>query len=123
MIRYRLALSLLAVGLLFPLAASFAQQSPTPTRLPITVKEADETLEDEWFGVYFKGDKIGYFNNSRAKATENGQPVYREKFVMNMKLESLGEKVEMKVEETLDFEAKAPFKLLRADYIHADGKI
>jgi hypothetical protein len=122
MISHRFALPLLlAVCFLWPQAYCAAQ--PAPSRLPVTVNDVDDTLDNEWFGVYFQGDKIGYFNNSRTKVAQGNETFYREKFVMSMKLQSLGQKMEMKIEESLDFEAKPPFRLLRADYVHTDDKI
>ncbi len=121
MIRSLSLAMVLIVGLAWPGAAFLAQ--PEPTRLPITVKDIDSTLATEWFGIYFQGKKIGWSNSTREKINKDGQTFYREKLVMSMKVEAFGQKTEMKIEETQDFEAKAPFKLVWANYTNNDGKI
>jgi len=123
MLRHRLyfTLILLASALLFPQAARSDQ--PKAERLVVTAKDADESLDSEWFGIYFQNKKIGYFNASRAKVSENGQTFYREKLLMSLKVQSFGQKSEMIIDQTFDFEGKPPFRLVRADYLHTDDKL
>ena len=99
MLRHRLSA---LVGLVCLLAATpllFADPPP-PVRLPITVKDIDESLESEWFGLYFQGKKIGYINSSRAKVADGGKTLYRERLLMSMKLQSFNQKAEIKIKMT-----------------------
>jgi hypothetical protein len=96
---------------------------PKAQRLEVTAKDIDQSLETEWFGIYFQGKKIGYSNNSRAKVVVNGATFYREKTLLAMKLQSFGKKTEMTMDQSFDFEAAAPYRLVRADYVHTDGKL
>jgi len=122
MIRQRFYFALFIVAGLF-WSAPTALAQPEPTRLDLNVQEIDKALENEWFGLYMEGKKIGYLNSTRAKVTENGKTVYRETTLMNMKLLSAFQKSELKVEQTMDFDNAAPFRLLRGSFVHSDGKI
>src|SRR5262245_58049484 len=103
-----LHLILIAAGFLRPCAA-LAQ--PEPIRLDLTPKDIEASLDDEWLGLYFQGTKIGYVNSKRTKEKEEfvvkdkveALHFYREKLVMSMKLQSAGQKSELKIEQTLDF--------------------
>ena len=120
--RYQTLFLVIAAGLLCPAAAQ-AQPAPTPTRLDITEKDVDASLEDEWLGLYFQGKKIGYVNSKRTKENTGKEIFYRERLEMNMKLQSLGEKADLVIEQVLDYESKPPFRLLRAEYSHINEKI
>jgi hypothetical protein len=120
MLRTRLFLFLLFTGWFLPGQAQAGD--PKPVRLDVTVKEADASLDSEWFGIYVKGTKIGYFNALREKVTENGQTFYREKSVMSMKLKSFDQLTELTTVQVTDFDAKPPFRMLRTDYSHVDDK-
>ena len=122
MLRHRLFMLLALVGLSVATPLLRADPPP-PVRLDITVKDIDDSLENEWFGLYFEGKKIGYINSSRAKATEDGKTVYREKLLMSMKLVSFMQKTEIKIEQTYVFDSKPPFRLLKCDYRHVDDKV
>jgi hypothetical protein len=116
-------LALVLAGFVFPAPAALAQAQPMPQRLDVTVKDADASLENDWFGIYFQNKKIGFFNNGRSKMTENGVTFYREKMLMIMKLQSFGQKTELKIEQIMDFQAQPPFRLTRVDFHHHDEKI
>jgi hypothetical protein len=105
------------------LTAPAARAQPTPQRLDVTVKDADDSFENEWFGVYFQNKKIGYYNTVRTKVTEKGETFYRERMFMVMKLQSFGQKSELTIDQSIDFDPKPPFRMLRADYLHTDEKI
>jgi hypothetical protein len=125
MLRRRLFLLVCLGGLLWPAAALTGQtdKTPDPVRLDFTAKEVDDSCDNEWFGIYFQGKKIGYFNTTRAKVTEDGKTYYRETLVMNMKLQSFNQKSELKVNQVYWFEAKPPYRLMKADYSHVDDKV
>jgi len=112
---------LLLFGLLFPLTVR-ADDVKT-VRLDVTVKDADESLDTEWFGIYTEGIKVGYTSVSRTKGTEDGKPVYFEKSVFALKLKSFGQKTEITTNETLVFDSAPPFRLLRGETVRNDGKI
>jgi Transglutaminase-like superfamily len=114
-------LTVLALGFLW--TPIVRPDQPKAQRLSITVKDVDESLEAEWFGLYFQGKKIGYFNSSRSKVTDDGQSYYRDKSFISMKLQSFGQKSEIKIDQTFDFESKPPFRLVRAEYNHTDDKL
>lgn len=116
-------LALLLGSLYLAAPAALAQQVPTPERYEVTAKDADDSLEDSWFGIYFQSKKIGYEHTVRSKVTEAGKTFYREKSVMLLKLQSMDQKSEIKVVETIDYDAKPPFKMIRADFVHQDDKI
>jgi hypothetical protein len=120
--RHRLfLLAVMLGGLTFVTAAR--AQTPTPTRLDVTVKDADDSLENDWYGVYFQNKKIGYYNTSRVKVADKGEPFFREKMFMAMKLQSFGQKSELIIDQSVDYEAKPPFRMVRADYTHNDEKV
>jgi hypothetical protein len=122
MIRPRLFPWLLLASLFFvPRFAS--ADDPKPVRLDVTVKEADASLDTEWFGIYMEGKKIGYFSVSRSKASADGKTFYREKSTFSMKLQSFGQKTELKTDQLAEFDSKPPFRLLRAEYQHVDDKV
>lgn len=90
-----------------------------PTRYKLDAKDIEESLGTEWFGVYFQGKKIGYFRSAR----ERSDAGYVETLLMTMKLVSFGQKVEIQVTQTLEYENKAPFRLRRAESVQKDGKV
>src|SRR5262245_417494 len=122
MLRHRLSMLVGLVGLLIATPLVHADP-PTPVRLDFTVKDIDDSLENEWFGLYFQGKKIGYINSSRARATVDGKDVIRERLLMSMKLQSFNQKAEIKIDQTYEFDSKPPYRLLRCDYSHIDDKV
>jgi hypothetical protein len=120
----RLRLSFLAILAAFCFAPLLARaDDPMAVRLDLSVRDADGTLDSEWFGIYMKGKKIGYFHVSRAKIDEGGKTIYREKQILSMKLQSFGQKSELTQNQVMEFDSKPPFRLLRADYEHVDEKL
>jgi Transglutaminase-like superfamily len=122
MLRHSLnMLVLIACGLVLPPSAG--AQQPKPDRPVLTAKDAEASLSSDWFGIYFQGKKIGYFNTKLTKIEEGGRNYYREKAFMTMKLQSFGQKSELKFTETYDFDTQPPFRLARADYLRVDDKV
>ena len=131
MIRRRL-FPLLLLTTLFFLPRSAPADDPKPVRLDVTVKEADASLDTEWFGIYMEDKnkedkkdfkKIGYFMASRTKVKDGDQTFYREKAIFSMKLVSFGQKSELKTDQVIDFDSTPPFRMLRAEYQHTDDKV
>lgn len=87
---------------------------------PDVVKcELDGALRTDWYGVYLKGKKIGYFTTTREKV-EKG---VRESFDMRLKLFSFGQKAEFKLSQWLVFDAEAPYAMREGQYVEDAGKI
>ncbi len=77
----------------------------------LEAKDIDSTLETQWFGIYLKNKKIGYSQSLRDRAGD----LIREKSTYHMKLLSFGLKAEVAVVQSLYFEAKAPFRLVKGE--------
>jgi Transglutaminase-like superfamily len=122
MLRHSLNLWVLIASVLV-LPPSAIAQTPKSDRFELTTKDADASLSSDWFGIYFQGKKIGYFNSRLTKIEEGGRNYYREKSFMTMKLQSFGQKSELKFTETYDFDAQPPFRLAYADYVRIDDKV
>lgn len=108
--RFRLAvLVALLLGLVrLPLPCAQAEDVARPALEP---GDIEPLLRTEWFGVYLKGTKIGYFRKARDR---NGD-FLRESGTFAMKLASFGQKAELLIDQTLLFENKAPYRLVRAE--------
>lgn len=116
--------------LLFALAAlSFVPWGPAaraqdrPTRLAFEPRELADTLRSDWYGVYLNGTKIGYFN-ARREAVGAGQDAgYRESFEGVIKLASFGQKTELVLKQSVEFDASPPYALRGGTSFQADGNI
>ena len=98
-----------------PVASLSAQDVYRPELDP---KLIASTFGPEWYGLYLQGKKIGYFHSSRHQADD----LVKDGFAMTMKLTSFGQKSEMNIGQTLWFQAKAPYRLVKADFIQNDGQ-
>lgn len=116
----RLARFLLVLPCL--LVAGFVSGQEAATRIPVTIKDIDASLESEWFGVYFQGKKIGYINSARSLVGKGPKAHYRETQFVSIKLLSFGQKAEIKHHQVLDFDAIAPFALRAGHAEESDGK-
>jgi hypothetical protein len=115
---------LLLFGLVFAsfVPSAAAQAPPETTRLDVSVKDVDATLEKTWFGMYAHGKKTGFLHTGLEKVTENGATFYRASQQAEMKLVALGAKGEIRIEETLIFAERSPFALVSGEYTSDDGK-
>jgi hypothetical protein len=111
----------LGLVLLFPLMAA-TQSPPQARRCEVTVKDVDATLHEDWFGIYMQDKRIGFLQDVAEKVTEKGQTFYRIRKLSHGKLLVLGQKSEINQQETLDFAAQPPFRLLRGEQVTDDGK-
>lgn len=107
-----IAFVLIILGFIAPLQAQQAF-----TRLEPTPKEIDASLKTDWYGVYLQGKKIGHFRTTRERTKEG----IAESIELKMKLLSFGQKAEMTIAQTLLFDGKAPYPLLKALYQEASG--
>ena len=86
-------------------------------RPPLDAKVIAATSGSEWFGLYIKGKKIGYYNSTRGKV--DGK--IRDGFHMNMKLTSFGKKTELTLSQFQLFANEAPYRLLSGEFKQNDG--
>jgi hypothetical protein len=100
---------------LVPAAPATAQQALY--RPDLTAADIETCLRTDWYGVYFKNKKIGYFRAGRER-TQDG---LRETVAMSLKLFSFGQKAEMKITQDLTFAAKAPHELVSGSYEESAG--
>ncbi len=98
----------LLLFLVTPVPAARGDGTPRP---PLESKDIEPLLRTDWYGVYLKEKKIGYFRKTRAR---DGMTL-RESGTFSMKLASFGQKVELRVDEVLAYEGKAPYRLIRAE--------
>ncbi len=112
----------LAVLALFFVAATAPAQG-TPTRPRLDARDIDESLGTDWYGVYFEGKKNGYQMTGRRKVGEGPNARVIEETRTSMKLVSLGTKVEILSTQTVEFEARPPYRVLRATRFEKDGKV
>jgi hypothetical protein len=117
--KFRLfVLSLLALCVL----AGAAPARPEVTRYAITAEQADAALHQDWYGVYLRSKKCGFMRDAFQRVTEKGQTFYRTHKQAQLKVLSLGQKGEIRLEQTFDFAGQAPFILLRGEELLGDGR-
>jgi hypothetical protein len=121
--KYLLPPTALAALLLVLISFTRADDPPQqpPTRLPLTPRDIKESLGTHWYGVYFHDKKtgtkkIGYFRSTLAREGDGDKGRLVESSEMSMKLMSLGRKGEMKQSQRVEFEARPPYKIVRAEY-------
>ncbi|MCI0639774.1 MAG: transglutaminase-like domain-containing protein [Gemmataceae bacterium] len=109
--------SILSLAFLaFTAAPGHAQELYRPK---IDAKAIDSTLRTDWYGLYLKGKKIGYFRTTRARVGEE----ISESFVLSMKLFSFGQKAEMLITQDLRFENSAPHALVSGTFEQKSGPV
>jgi hypothetical protein len=83
----------------------------------LDAKDIDRTLGIDWYGVYLKTQKFGHCKLERARV---GDTIV-ETQDMNLKITIDNKKSEARTAHTLIFEAKSPYRLLKATEIEADS--
>src|SRR5947207_2159397 len=99
--------SLLILAGLLALAPAVRAQE-TFYRPELTAKYLESSVRTDWYGVYFKNQKIGYVRDERKRI---GDRFVEEQF-MSMKLLSFGNKAELSSLQTATFEAAAPHRMV-----------
>lgn len=117
MVRLHLLLAVILSVSLLPPARARAQEAFF--RPALNTKDIDLTLGTDWYGVYLQNKKIGYAKIDTARA---GDTVVGSLF-MTMKLAALGQKAEMKITRSFTFEAKPPYRLIKATMDQFDGSL
>ena len=112
MIARVLVLLMSSVWFISSTAPIVAQEKPPV----IGAKELEPQID--WYGVYINDKKIGYCKIAREKVDDG----IRDSFHLVMKLVSMEQKAELSMIQSMVFETKAPFRLLRAHYTESDGK-
>ena len=110
----RVLLSLVSLSIFLCWSHPLAAQEAAPAT--IGAKELEP--QTDWYGVYLNAKKIGYCKIARDKV-DGG---VRESFTLVMKLVSFGQKAELAMTQNMVFEAKAPYRLLRGDFVQSDGR-
>lgn len=88
-----------------------------PEATSVSAKELEP--QTDWYGLYLNGKKMGYCRLTRDRADGN----VRESFMLVMKLVSFGQKAELSMTQTLTFESKPPYRLLKGAFQQSeDGK-
>src|SRR6266704_1045995 len=111
----RVLLLLIMLGLVTVPAAAARDQEPAPPTL--TAKDLEP--QTDWYGLYLNSKKMGYCRIGRDRV----DGAIHESFTLVMKLVSFGQKSDMTMTQTMVFEAKAPYRLLRGDYVQNDGRV
>src|SRR4051812_48476433 len=84
--------------------------APVPAQAPglyrARVEAKDIELRTDWYGIYLKDRKIGYARTGRSKLADG---TINESQLTHLKLQSFGQKSELRMEQNLVFEATAPY--------------
>ena len=118
----RLTLAALAALLFLPALRADDVPAQKPTRLPLTPRDLKESLGTHWYGVYFQDRKIGFHTSTLKRTGEGDDARLVETSRMSMKMTSLKQKAELTSSQRVEFAGRAPYKLLRAEATHSDGK-
>src|SRR5262245_3486473 len=111
----RLILLLVSLGLLL----CWARPSTADDKLPDKIGAKELEPQSDWYGVYLNGKKIGHCRIAREKVGDD----IRESFSLVMKLVSFGKKAELSITQSMDFETKAPYRMLRGTFVQSDGRV
>ncbi len=97
--------------------APFSAAQDAHYRPILNAKDVEATLGTSWYGVYLKDKKIGY---CKIGSERDGGTIL-ESMTINMKLVSFNKKAEVKISQTMLFEAKEPYRLLQGGFDADDG--
>jgi hypothetical protein len=98
--------------------------TPAPGQAPplfrARVEPRDIELRTDWYGIYLKDRKIGYARSGRSKLADGS---ISETQLTHLKLQSFGQKSELRMEQTFVYEAAAPYRLLRGEFVTGDKNL
>jgi hypothetical protein len=116
----KLCLVLIAGFSLGAVGASLLPAQETAKRLPLSAKDIDASLQTDWYGVYLQGKKMGYAQVSRQRIGAGDEAAIRDSLSLTLKLVLLGKKADLKISQSLDYDARAPYRLRGGDYWERD---
>ncbi|MCI0684120.1 MAG: transglutaminase-like domain-containing protein [Gemmataceae bacterium] len=94
-----------------------AAQAQAPDARTITAKDLEP--QTDWYGLYLKGKKMGYCRTTREKV-DGG---VRESFTLVMKLVSFGQRSELSLTQSVTFESKPPYRLLKGSFVQSENGV
>jgi hypothetical protein len=121
MLRKALILVVCVFGVLAAQVAPTTAEREKPLRPALEASDIEASLGTDWYGLYFQGKKMGFFKSTHERIGQGADAGYRESIHMNMKFVSLGQKAEMDLRETLEFDGKPPYALRRGSATETEG--
>jgi hypothetical protein len=102
--------------------AAFCENETTgqPVRLPFDPEEV--RFATDWYGVYFGDQKVGALGASMKRKGRKDRKRIVFSMEGEMKVVALGEKMQMRMTEVLEFSFQAPFRLLNGESTMVQGK-
>ncbi|HWY87858.1 MAG TPA: transglutaminase-like domain-containing protein [Gemmataceae bacterium] len=86
--------------------------SEEPEGPALEARDIESWLRSDWYGVYLKGTKFGYYCSARERSGD----FIRATETLNMKRSAFGLKSEILIREIKTFDNKAPYRLAAAEY-------
>jgi hypothetical protein len=114
-----LAPLLLILLLSFGVATARAESALQPTRPEITERDIDDALGSDWYGVYFRGAKVGWARIETTKPLVGGTMIVRESLVMEIK----GAPADSRFSQTLEYDLTPPYRLRAGEFADAGGGV
>lgn len=105
--------------LAFDFAAARAEPAPEPSRPELTGRDIDDALGSDWYGVYFRGVKIGWARNETGKAVVEGTAVVRSSLIIEIK----GAPADSRLSQEYEYDLAPPYRLRRAEYGEIGGGV
>jgi hypothetical protein len=100
-----------AVILGFLLSPAPFAWSEEPQRPALESKDITPLLRSDWYGLYLKDKKIGYFRTTRDRKGD----FFRETETFSIKLSSFGQRSEVLYNQSTTFENKPPYRMMRTE--------
>jgi protein-glutamine gamma-glutamyltransferase len=94
--------------LLVPAPFAWSEEIQRPV---LEAKDIEPLLRTDWYGLYLKDKKIGYFRTTRDRAGD----FFRESETFSIKLSSFGQRSEILYNQIATFENKPPYRMVRAE--------
>jgi hypothetical protein len=93
-----------------------------PARLPLAKESLEKLLRTDYYGAYMLGKKIGWAKMSLVRLREAQGGGYASQVEMNMKIISLGAKIETTGTSSEEFDAKPPYAFRGGFSRETDGQ-
>ncbi len=109
-------------------AATKAERTPPAKDIPVVTKKAPPApaapqiqREDDWYGLYMQDAKIGWAHMIVEPVERGGKPFVRTYSLADIRMKSLGETRNMKIEEELLFSTTAPGHIVTGWVMQSQG--